>query len=244
VAGRAHVRVEVLGLDGTRVTAATGFRVFSRPPAIRILHAPRRAAVGHPVRIPFKVSRGRHALAQVSTRGGIVFTRRYLLRDHVGVLEWTPESPGLAVVRLRARGRQGQEVSTSLRLRVHARVSSTPPTISLVDVPRDLTVGVPATFALQADGCLVAVARIRGPVDDVPVWRFPCPLPRGTFSWTPSAPGTYVLTAVAQGPHGIDASQRFRLHVASGTSSGPSSGPSSSPSRGSVPVRSHRGVPW
>ena len=165
-----------------------------------------------------------------------MFSRRYLLQDHVGVLEWTPESPGLAVVRLRARGRQGQLVSTSLRLRVHAHAPSTPPTIALVDVPNDPTVGAPATFTLEADGCRAVVARIRGPVDDVPVWSFPCPLLRGTFTWTPGAPGTYLLTAVARGEHGLDASQRLRLHVASG--------PSSSPSRGSVPVRSPRGVRW
>ena len=237
-AGGAQVRVDVLGLDGTRITATKAFPVFSRPPAIRILHAPRRAAVGRTVRIAFKVSRGRHALAQVSTRAGIVFSRRYLLRDHAGVLEWTPDSPGLAVVRLRARGRQGQMVSTSLRVRVHQHASSTPPVIALVDVPSDVTVGVPATFVLRADACHAAVARIRGPVDDVPVWRFPCPVARGTFSWTPGAPGTYVLTASAHGSHGLDASQRLRVEVAPG----PSPRPSSTSSRGRVPPREPDGV--
>jgi hypothetical protein len=190
------------------------------------------------VRIAFKVSRGRHALAQVSTRAGIVFSRRYLLRDHAGVLEWTPDSPGLAVVRLRARGRQGQMVSTSLRVRVHQHASSTPPVIALVDVPSDVTVGVPATFVLRADACRAAVARIRGPVDDVPVWRFPCPVARGTFSWTPGAPGIYVLTASAHGSHGLDASQRLRVEVAPG----PSPRPSSTSSRGRVPPREPDGV--
>ena len=71
----------VLGLDGTRVSAATAFRVLGRPPAIRTCSTPRRAARRSPVRIPFKVRRGRHALAQVSTRAGIVFSRRYLLQD-------------------------------------------------------------------------------------------------------------------------------------------------------------------
>jgi len=220
--GHARVRVHVVGLDGTRVTAATGFPVFSRPPAIRILRAPQRVVVGEPVRIPFKVVRGRNAVAQVSTRSGIELTREFLLRDHVGVLVWTPESPGPAVVRIRARGDQGQTVSTSLRLRVHRHAVSVTPTLTVLTVPSDLTVGVPASFALQADGCGVAVVRISGPVDDVPVFRFPCPLPLGTFSWTPSAPGSYVLTAVARGQDGLTASQRVRLTVAPAPSSSPS----------------------
>jgi hypothetical protein len=235
-AGRAHVRVDTIGLDGTRVTDATAFRVFDRPPAIRILHTPRHAVVAEPVRIPFKVSRGRHALAQVSTRLGIVFKRRYLLRDHVGVLDWTPEKPGRVVVLVRAHGRQGQTVSTSLRLRVHPHPSTTSPSITLLKVPRDVTTGVPATFALRADGCRIAVVRIRGPVDDVPVWRFGCPVHRGTFSWTPGAPGDYLLTAVARGPHGLTSSQRVHLHVAptpsASPSASPSTGPSPSPSTG------------
>jgi len=82
------------------------------------------------------------------------------------------------------------------------------------------------------------VARIRGPVDDVPVWRFPCPVARGTFSWTPGAPGTYVLTASAHGSHGLDASQRLRVEVAPG----PSPRPSSTSSRGRVPPREPDGV--
>src|SRR5262249_1352780 len=151
-----------------------------------------------------------------------VFTRHFLLRDHTGVLEWTPETPGLAVVRLRARGHQGQTISTSLRLRVHRQAASVSPTVTLLPAPADLTVGVPAEFALQADGCRVAVTQIRGPVADVPTSRFPCPVPLGTFTWTPRAPGDYVLTVEARGADGLTASQRVRLVVAEASSPGPS----------------------
>jgi uncharacterized membrane protein (UPF0182 family) len=245
-AGRARIRVTVLGLDGTRVSDATGFRVFSRPPAIRILRVPHRVVVSQPVRIPFQVTRGRQAVAQISMRSGIVFARRYLLHDRVGVVEWTPGTRGPAVLRLRARGRQGQTVSTSLRLRVHRQVTSTPPTVAFLHVPPTLTTGVPVRFALQADDCNVVVARVTGPVEEVPVWRFPCPLSRGTFSWTPGEPGTYLLTTVARGEDGVRSSQRVRLEVAPGPSTGPSSGaspaPSSRPSRaGSLPAASLTG---
>jgi len=188
--------------------------------------------VGAPVRIPFQVSRGRQAVAQVSTRSGIVLTRHFLLRDHTGVLEWTPDAPGLAVVRLRATGRQGQTVSTSIRLRVHRHPATVSPSVTLLRVPEDLTVGVPTSFALQADGCRVAVVQIEGPVADVPTSRFPCPVPLGTFTWTPHAPGDYVLTAEARGAGGLTASQRLRLVVAAAPSSGPASSPSARPSTG------------
>jgi uncharacterized protein UPF0182 len=228
-AGTARVRVRVLGLDGTRVSDATGLRVLSRPPAIKILHAPHRAVVGDEVRVPFRVSRGRQALARVSTRSGIVFSRQFLLPDHTGVVSWTPEVTGRAVILLRVTGRQGQTVSTRLRVTVHARPVSASPAITLVTVPEDLTVGVPSTFALPADACRVAVVRIRGPVDDVPRFSFPCPVGSGVFSWTPAAPGRYVLTGVARGPHGLTASQRVRLDVAPAPSSSPSPSPSRAP---------------
>ncbi len=236
-AGRARATLTVVGLDGTRIHDATSFRVLSRPPVIRIIATPHRAVVGRPVRISFKVAHGRHALARVSTLSGIVFTRSYVLRHHLGVVRWTPEAAGPAVVLLRARGGQGQIASASLRLHVRARASAASPSIELVRVPSDLVAGTPATFALRADGCRVAVARIRGPVDDVPVFRFPCPVHRGTFAWTPGAAGSYVLTAVARGPHGLTSSQRVRMEVAPSPSSGPTASPSSagsgpSPARG------------
>ena len=226
--GQVRVRVDVLGLDGTRITARSGFIVLSRPPAIKFLRTPHRAVVGEPVRIPFRVQRGRHAVVEVSTRAGIVFTRRYVLRDHRGVVDWTPETSGLAVVRLRAQGRQGQTVTASLRLRVHQHAVTTSPTVSVLTVPEELSVGVPATFTLTADGCRVAVVRIRGPGDDVPVFRFPCPLPLGTFTWTPQEPGDHLLTAQARGRHGLRAVQRVRLTVAPAPSTGPSTSPSTS----------------
>ena len=229
--GRAHAIVSVIGLDGTRIHDATSFRVLSRPPQIRLVTTPKRAVVGRPVRIAFKVAHGRHASVRVSTLSGIVFTRSYLLRHHLGVVKWTPEVAGPAVVLLRARGGQGQIASASLRLQVRARASTASPSIELLRVPSDLVAGTPATFALRADGCRVAVARISGPVDDVPVFRFPCPVHRGTFAWTPGAPGSYLLTAVARGPHGLTSSQRVRLGVAPAPSSSPSSTPSSGPAQ-------------
>ena len=79
---------------------------------------------------------------------------------------------------------------------------STPPTIALVDVPNDPTVGAPGDVALEAGRVPVAVARIRGPGRRRPGVALPLPALRGTFTWTPAAPGTYLLTAVARGEHG------------------------------------------
>ncbi len=246
--GRVRFRVTVIGLDGTRTSDATGFRVLSRPPAVRIVRVPRQVVVGEPVRVPFRVDRGRRALAQVSTRTGIVFARLYLLRGHTGVVQWTPEAPGAAVLRIRARGGQGQTVSTSLRLRVRPQVSSTPPSVTLVQVPDHLTAGEPATFVLQADGCRVVLGRISGPGEEVPVWRFPCPVGRGRISWTPAEPGTYRFTAVARGPEGLTASQRVSLQVGSSPSRNPATGtssePTAGPGRGATRHAGSRGATW
>ncbi len=246
--GTARVRVTVVGLDGTRVRDAASFRVLSRPPVIRLVSTPGRAVVGRPVRVSFTVAHGRHASVRVSTLSGIVFTRDYLLRNHRGVVKWTPEVAGPAVVLVRARGRQGQIASASLRLQVRPHTTAASPSVELLRVPSDLVTGTPATFALRADGCRVAVARISGPVDDVPEFRFPCPVRRGTFAWTPGAPGSYLLTAEARGPHGLTASQRVRLDVASdplaAPSSAPSAGASPSSSRGTLRLRVSRPETW
>ncbi len=117
-AGDVRVRIAVKGLDGTTVTDAISFPVLSRPPVVRILSAPQEAVVGQPVRITFGLAHGRHASVRVSTRSGIAFTRDYVLHDHVGILRWTPDTPGRADILLRAEGRQGQTAQTSLRLRV------------------------------------------------------------------------------------------------------------------------------
>jgi hypothetical protein len=230
--GRTRVRVTVVGLDGTRIADATSFQVLSRPPVIRIVDMPKRAVVGRLVRISFTVAHGRHASVRVATRSGIEFTRRYLLRDHVGVLKWIPENPGRAVLLLRARGRQGQIATARLRLHVRPHASTAPPSIELLRVPGGLVPGTPATFVLRADDCRVAVARIRGPEDDVQVWRFPCPVQNGSFDWTPASAGRYELTLVARAGHGLTASQQSVLRVREDTTTSSSVDPPSGSRRG------------
>jgi uncharacterized protein len=211
--GRVRVRISVKGLDGTTVTDATSFQVLSRPPVIRLVEAPQDAVVGQPVRIVFKLAHGRRASVRVSTRSGIVLARDYVLRNHVGVLKWTPEARGPADILLRARGRQGQSARASFRIQVHPFTAIPPPSVEILKVPRGLTVGAPATFAMAAQNCQVVAARIRGIDDDAQVWRFPCPAQRASFEWTPPAAGKYTLTVVARSGDGLTASQSVHLRV-------------------------------
>jgi uncharacterized protein len=179
------------------------------------------------VRIPVRFRHGHRAFVTVSTRAGIVFARRYDLPDGKGVVNWTPESPGRATILVRARGRQRQTATVTLRLRVH-RTQSTPapPPIELLQVPGHPTVGMPGAYALRASECRVAVVRIEGPGPDVPAWRFPCPVRRARFTWTPSVPGQYELTTIAHATGGLLTSQTLQITVEPSPEATPSASPS------------------
>ncbi len=231
--GHERVRVSVLGLDGTVVTDSTTVRVVGRPPTVRLLRAPGRAVVGTPVRIPFRIRRAHHALATVSTDAGIVFSRRYDLDDGRGVVVWTPASPGRATILVRVRGHQRQIATVSFLLTVHrAESTSAPPPVELLHIPSHPTVGVPGRYAFRATECSRAVARIAGPDKNAPTWRFPCPARRAEFTWTPSAPGHYVLTVTAHVAGHVTSSQTRPITVAPAApaataSASSSAGPSS-----------------
>ena len=199
-AGEVRVRVDVVGLDGTEVSDLTTFSVLSAPPTIRLVDAPTTAVVGEPVRVRFEVTNALDARAKVSTPSGVEFDRRYLIRDGPAVVEWTPQAPGEAVLVIATLGRQGQIASERLRFDVAPTPEAPPPpTVTLLEVPDELTVGAASRFAFAADGCQVAVARIEGPGDEVRHWRFPCPVGRATFTWTPTTPGGHLLTVIARG---------------------------------------------
>ena len=212
-AGDVRVRIAVKGLDGTTVTDAISFPVLSRPPVVRILSAPQEAVVGQPVRITFGLAHGRHASVRVSTRSGIAFTRDYVLHDHVGILRWTPDTPGRADILLRAEGRQGQTAQTSLRLRVRPPAVVAPPVVQILHLPAKITVKRPVTIVLSGLNCQDLAARIRGPEDEAEVWRFPCPAQLASFDWTAKTPGSYELTVVARSSDGLTASQTVTLVV-------------------------------
>ena len=200
VAGEARVRVEVTGLDGTDVSDSATFRVLNAPPTIRLIDAPTRAVVGRPVRVSFKVSGGVDERVTIATRSGIVFSRAFLIRGGTGVVKWTPTSSGWADLLIRAQGHQGQTASASLRLTVEPRPPSvTPPTVTLLTVPGNATVGRASTVRFRASDCDEALARIAAPGEETRTWRFPCPAPRARFTWTPTSPGRYVLSAIAHG---------------------------------------------
>jgi hypothetical protein len=197
-AGHARVRVEVDGLDGTRVTRSASLDVLSHPPTIRVLRGQTHALVGRHLRVSFRVTNALQARAEVSTQDGIVFTRRYQIRHGIAAVDWKPDSPGKAVLRIRVRGHQGQTVTSTLHIVVAPSPQAvTRPTVTLIQVPDMATVGRPAKLTFQAEKCRKAVARIEGPDGRVQVWRFTCPAALARFTWTPKAPGTYVLTATA-----------------------------------------------
>jgi len=132
-AGQARVRLTVTGTDGSTVTSAAAVRVLSRPPAVRWTTAPTRAVVGRHVRFAFRARDALDELVQISTQEG-TFTRRYLLRNETGFLDWTPTRAGRVVVYVRARGRQGQLAEDKVRLTV-ARARPKAPAVEPSEVP-------------------------------------------------------------------------------------------------------------
>jgi uncharacterized membrane protein (UPF0182 family) len=199
-AGEATVRVSVLGLDGTRTSATRTIDVLGPAPVVELLNEPRTAEVGTPVSIRFRVTNGVNALAEVSTRSGIVFSRTYKVHDGIGVVDWVPEEPGRARLVVRVRGTDGQQVRARLRLGVRVNTVAMPPTIAMIRAPRTATVGVETSFVLRAEGCRSVLARltdVEGAV--VREWRVTCPADPLRLLLTPTDPGDFRLTVQARG---------------------------------------------
>jgi uncharacterized protein len=202
-AGSARVRVEARGLDGSRATARTALHVLRRPPAIRLTRAPRRAVVGRPVRAVFKARHSVGAVAEVASAGGIEFTRRYVIHDGTGFVEWTPRTPGRAVLSVRADGHDGQAARDSVRVTVaRAPPVAPPPTVTLLETPHVAIVGRPSEIVFRAGGCREAVARIDAGGERERVWRFRCAVRPIRLVWSPTRPGTHLLTVSARGSRG------------------------------------------
>jgi uncharacterized protein len=198
--GSATVRVEVTGLDGTVVADTAHFPVLSHAPTVKVSELPKRVVAGRPLRLLFTVTHAVNASAEVSTRTGIVFTRLYTLHHGTGVIAWTPKTAGEAVLLIRVGGHQGQTVRKRVPIEVAPGPKTTPPpTVTIVAAPDLATVGKPADFAFDANGCEVAFAQIEGTSGEVRSWRFPCPADKAAFRWTPAKPGDYVLKVVARG---------------------------------------------
>jgi hypothetical protein len=213
-AGNARVRAEAEGLDGSRVAARTAFRVLSRPPTIRLTRAPKRAVVGRPVRVLFKVKHSVGAVVEVATRGGVEFTRRYLIRGGTGVVEWTPRTAGRAVLRIRAGGRQGQSSSDLARITVaRAPRVAPPPTVTLLETPHVATVGRDYEIVFRATECRDAVARIDTRGEQQSVWRFRCTARPIKFVWSPTRPGSSLLTVSARARRGATSQTTIQLRA-------------------------------
>ena len=136
----------------------------------------------------------------------------------------------MATIEVRARGHQQQAIAT-LRLTVDpAQTTAAPPPVELIHVPKHPTVGMPGVFVLRASGCSTATAQITGPGEDSPTWSFPCPARRAEFTWTPSAPGDYLLTTTARVEGGPTTSQTMPITVAPAPGTGLSPTPSAIPS--------------
>ncbi len=208
--GDARVRLTVKGMDGSTVTDSAPLRVLSRPPTIRVTKAPTRAEVGRRMTVSFKAAHALDELAEISTREG-TFSRRYLIRNGTGLIEWIPMRAGRAIVHVRARGRQGQTAEDTARITVAPARRAPAPTVTVVRVPDAATVGRESEIAFRVTGARAAVARIAGDGPDVRVWRFA--RPRGTvaFAWTPTRPGRYRLTVSAQSRDGTMAQATTQL---------------------------------
>ena len=202
--GRADVRAEAVGLDGSHVAASTAFPVLSRAPTVRLGKALTRAVAGRPVRLLFRVRDGVGAVAQVASQDGVEFTRKYLLHRGTGVIAWTPSTAGRRVLRVRATGRDGQSSSDSVRITVRpAPRVGTSPTVTLVKTPKVVRVGGGYEIVFRADGCREAVAQIDGAGEQRSVWRFRCGTRPLSFTWAPTRPGRELLTVSARGKRGV-----------------------------------------
>jgi len=213
--GRVRVRVAVEGADGSRTDGSTAFRVLSRPPDVRVTRAPAGARVGRAVRFSFKVADALSEVAEVSTREG-TFTRRYRIRRGTGLVEWTPTTAGPAVLRIRARGREGQTASDSARFSVAPGARVVAPTVTVLQVPDRATVGRESKVAFSVARSRLVVARIAGDGADARVWRFVRLAGRVAFAWTPTVPGSYRLTVRAQSNSGTTTEATVPLTVGVG----------------------------
>ena len=209
-AGPARVRVEVEGLDGSTVVDSTAFLVLSPRPTIRFTTARKRAVVGRRVRFSFKAAHALSQVAQISTPVG-TFTRRFRIRHGIGLIEWTPQTAGPAVIRIRVRGRQGQTAIDTVRVNVARGRRVAAPTVTLLHVPRVATVGRESRIAFQVARSRLAVARIAGEGRQARVWRFVRPAGRVAFAWTPTRPGNYRLTVSAHSRGGTTTQTSTRL---------------------------------
>jgi len=199
--GPVRVRVAVDGLDGSRTSAGTTFRVLSRAPAVRVTQVHRRVRAGRSVTFSFKVADALSEVAEVSTPDG-TFTRRYRLRKGTGFFEWTPTAAGPAELRVSVRGREGQTAIASAKLTVEPGPSAAAPAVTLLEVPDRALAGRKADIAFSADGAREAVARIAGEDGEAHEWRFSRPVGRVAFAWTPARAGDYRLTVSAQASGG------------------------------------------
>jgi len=166
------------------------------------------------MRVSFHVTGSVSQSAQVSTRAGIEFRRRYVIRDGSGLVEWTPETAGPAVLRIRVRGGQGQTTTKTLRIAVSPAPRPTArPTVTLIRVPTAATVGRPSRVVFRVTDARVAVARIAPEDGEALVWRFPNADDIVVFAWTPARRGSYVLTVTARGSDGVTTQTATRLAV-------------------------------
>ena len=113
------------------------------------------------------------------------------------------------MLRIRARGRQGQTAIDTARLTVAARASRGR---SHGDAPpgagqRDRRARE-SEIAFQVAGSRVVVARIAGDGGEARVWRFARPAGRVAFAWTPTRPGAYRLTVSAHAEQRHDDADR------------------------------------
>jgi uncharacterized protein len=143
VPGQAHIHAIVEGIDGSIAIDNVSVNVLSPPPTARLSGEPLRARVGEFVRVPFEVTNSRSETVSVSTRAGVI-EQEYLISDGKGFIRWKPQVVGLAVIRLTARGRQGQLARD---------------TLDLIVLPRRHVEGIPSSVSVPIDTAVEALAR-------------------------------------------------------------------------------------
>ena len=212
--GDARVRVQVEGLDGTTAVDTLSLRILSFPPTVRFLQVPNQAVVGRPLRLSFEVTNSLREIVNISTRGGVL-RRRYTIREGTGFIEWTPDTPGQAAIRITTYGGQGQTAMDSVTIPVTPGSAPSPPIITLVQVPRVATVGRQSQIVFRVSGSQVVVARIAGDRGEARSWRFTKPPRTISLTWTPSRPGSYLFTVLARRSGGQTA--QVAIHLTVGT---------------------------
>jgi hypothetical protein len=120
--GQFRLRVSVRGVDGSVVDDRSAITVQPGPPGggptVKVSGLPRAPVVGDPVRIDFEVTNAATETVRIESRDGSTLTWKRQVHAGRGAVNWVPQEPGPARLRIIVRGADGQAVEQVTNLTV------------------------------------------------------------------------------------------------------------------------------